>query len=149
MAQFRNYIVRSTLGAGALVVGTILAGCADNDPTAPLGTTTMPTATLPTPGSPTTGADEDRVTPAAARQLCDMIAPEIDNWRAQGPTVGKVSFNGTVQNWATRNDGLNDEVLRDKSIIDTVTTQTCADVRQRAIEVLQVPDLASALVGDR
>ncbi|WP_280255000.1 hypothetical protein [Nocardia wallacei] len=95
----------------------------------------------------TTGSDEDKVTPEAAQQLCDMIAPEIDNWRDQGSVVGKVSFNGTVQNWAARNDGLNDEVIRDKSIVDDVTNRTCPDVRDRAMKALEVSDLASALAG--
>lgn len=39
--------------------------------------------------------------------LCEMMAPDLDNWRAQGVTVARVSFNATVQNWAVRNGGIN------------------------------------------
>lgn len=46
-----------------------------------------------------------------------------------------------------RNGGLNDLVVTDRSIVDTVTTQNCPDVRQQALEALDVPELASALTG--
>ncbi|WP_280270106.1 hypothetical protein [Nocardia wallacei] len=86
-------------------------------------------------------------TAAAARQLCDMIAPDIDTWRDQGSVTGRASFNGAVHNWAARTDGLNDEVLRDTSIVDDATTRTRPEVRDQALQVLEVPELASALVG--
>lgn len=136
--------VRSAVVVGVMAASAMLAACGDDDTDTSAPTTapvTMPSTTA------TTGTDEDKVTPEAARQLCDMIAPEIDNWRDQGTVLGKVSFNGTVQNWAARNQGLNDEVIRDKSIIDDVTTETCPDVRDQATKVLEVPDLASALAG--
>lgn len=149
MRRSRGYLVRSTVAAAALAAGAVLVGCGDDDGSDPAPRTPdMPTITMTTPGAMTSpGGDEDTVTPQAAQQLCDMIEPELDNWRDQGPTVAKVSFNGTVQNWAARNEGLNDEVIRDNSIVDTVTTQTCPEVRQQAIEILEVPDLASALAG--
>ncbi|MGI5219635.1 hypothetical protein [Nocardia sp. CA-290969] len=64
-----------------------------------------------------------------------------------GPVAARVAFNGTVQNWAARNDGLNDEVLQDTGLVDTVTTQTCPDVRDRALEALDAETLAAALAG--
>ncbi|WP_228787179.1 hypothetical protein [Nocardia farcinica] len=145
----RSYCTRSILVAGALVAGTVLAGCTDDNDTDTGNTTeTVTMAPTTTEGAQTTTESEtEAVTPQAAQQLCDMIQSELDNWRGQGATVAKVSFNGTVQNWAARNDGLNDDVIRDRTIVDTVTTQTCPDVRQQTLEVLEVPDLASALVG--
>ncbi|MBX4365333.1 hypothetical protein K4H01_23260, partial [Mycobacterium tuberculosis] len=71
----------------------------------------------------TTESETEAVTPQAAQQLCDMIQSELDNWRGQGATVAKVSFNGTVQNWAARNDGLNDDVIRDRTIVDTLVVR--------------------------
>lgn len=149
MQRSRGYLMRSTVAAAALAAGAVLAGCGDDDGSDPAPRTPdLPTITMTTQGATTSpGGDEDTVTPQAAQQLCDMIEPELDNWRDQGSTVAKVSFNGTVQNWAARNEGLNDEVIRDNSIVDTVTTQTCPDVRQQAIDILEVPDLASALAG--
>ncbi len=137
--------MRSAVVVGLMAASAMLAACGDDDDTDTSAPTTAP-VTMPSTTT-TTGSDEDKVTPEAAQQLCDMIAPEIDNWRDQGSVVGKVSFNGTVQNWAARNDGLNDEVIRDKSIVDDVTTRTCPDVRDRAMKALEVSDLASALAG--
>ncbi|MEV6768489.1 hypothetical protein AB0N05_07625 [Nocardia sp. NPDC051030] len=57
-----------------------------------------------------------------------------------------MSFNGTVQNWAAKN-GVNVAVMRDRAVIDKVTRETCPEVRESAIQALQVPDLATALIG--
>ncbi|WP_174553574.1 hypothetical protein [Nocardia arizonensis] len=100
-------------------------------------------SSLPT-SAPSANGD---VGPEAARQLCDMIGSETRDWDDQGAAIARVSFNGTVQNWAARNDGRNDDVIRDKSIVDSITTQTCPDVRQQAIDVLDTDNLAGALVG--
>ncbi|WP_280239068.1 hypothetical protein [Nocardia abscessus] len=146
MTDHRNRITCSIFVAGALATGIMLTGCDNNNDTARDTTTAtgLPATTTAQPTtSPTEGAE---VTAEAARQLCDMIRPELDNWRDQGSTVAKVSFNGTVQNWAARNE-LTDDVIKDKTIVDTVTTQTCPDVRQQALEVLDIPDLATGLVG--
>ncbi|GAB4586516.1 hypothetical protein [Nocardia sp. IFM 10818] len=146
MSENGTTIMRSMIAAGVIAAGGVLAGCGgDGDVDVPR----TPTIDVTAPGAPTrdTGDDEDVVTPAAAQQLCDMIGSEIGNWRGQGSALAKVSFNGTVQNWAARNDGLNDEILRDKTIVDAATSGTCPDVRGQALEVLEVPDLASALAG--
>lgn len=146
----RKYV--TLLAAGALVTGAALTGCADDNGT---DTTTTPSVSVEvtTPETETetetdtTETETPVISPEAAQQLCDMIQSDLDNWRDQGPTLAKVTFNGTVQNWAARNEGLNDDVIRDKTIVDTVTTQTCPDVRQQALEALDVTELSSALLG--
>ncbi|WP_280356337.1 hypothetical protein [Nocardia otitidiscaviarum] len=146
-----NKIVRTTVAAGFIAAGAMLVACGDDEEPGVQDTTTMTTPDLTTTttatATTTPGQDEDVVTPAAAQQLCDMIEPELDNWRDQGATLAKVSFNGTVQNWAARNDGLNDEVIGDTTIVDEATTNTCPDIRQQALEVLEVQNLSDALVG--
>ncbi|WP_406276086.1 hypothetical protein OH799_04525 [Nocardia sp. NBC_00881] len=149
MTHHRYRATRALLIAGVLVTGPVLVGCADDKdvdspPTSPTDATVS--ITMPTPSSSQV-PNTDEITPEAAKQLCDMIRPEIDRWRGQGPTVGKVSFNGTVHNWAARNGGLNDTVVRDRSVVDAITTQNCPDVRQQALEALDIPDLASGLAG--
>ncbi|MFC6010390.1 hypothetical protein [Nocardia lasii] len=101
----------------------------------------------PEPGLPPSSAAAPEISDAAAQHLCEMIAPDIDNWRAQGTTLGRVTFNGTVQNWAARNGGVNVAVARNREVIDTVTQQHCPQVRDQVLQVLEVPDLASALAG--
>nr|WP_280252585.1 hypothetical protein [Nocardia abscessus] len=85
------------------------------------------------------------IPPAPATQLCDMIRPELSNWRIQGGTLGKIGLNALVHEWALRNGGINAAVLGDKAIVDRVTTKSCPDVRQQAVEALGIPDLASGL----
>ena len=141
--SIHHHIAHSFLAVGTLGLAA-LTGCSDNNDNAEnVVTSTLPTTSRPT-SSPSSGPD---ITPQAARQLCDMIGTEIDNWRDQGTVIAKVSFNGTVQDWAIRNDGLNDDVIRDKTIIDRVAVQTCPDVRQRALDVLDTDNLADALIG--
>lgn len=101
----------------------------------------------PDPGLPPSPSGAPEVSDEAAEHLCEMMAPDVDNWRAQGVTVARVSFNGTVQNWAVRSGGINVAVARNREVVDTVTQQHCPDVREQAMQALDVPDLASALAG--
>ncbi|SUE28618.1 Uncharacterised protein [Nocardia farcinica] len=104
--------------------------------------------TIAPPSSSVTDVpDPDQISPEAATALCDTIRADLDSWRDQGSIIARVSFNGAVHNWAVRNGGLNDAVVRDRSVVDTATTTQCPDVRDRALEVLDVPDLAAALAG--
>ncbi|MGY0499149.1 hypothetical protein ACWZHB_11695 [Nocardia sp. FBN12] len=120
---------------GAALIGLLMvAGCATS-------------TEAPDPGLPPSAANAPEISDEAADHLCEMMAPELDNWRAQGSTVARVSFNATVQNWAVRSGGINVAVARNREVIDTVTTQHCPDVREQAVQALDVPDLASALAG--
>ena len=87
------------------------------------------------------------MTVVAAQQLCSSIEAELSNWRVQGPTLGKPGLNLVVQSWAAENGTINIEVLRNRALIDTVTVAACPEVRQQALELLEIPDLASGLVG--
>jgi hypothetical protein len=120
---------------GAVLIGLlVVAGCATS-------------TEAPDPGLPPPPEGAPEISDAAAAHLCEMMAPDLDNWRRQGFTVARVSFNATVQNWAVRSGGINVAVARNREVIDTVTQQHCADVRQQAVQALDVPDLASALAG--
>lgn len=120
---------------GALLIGMlVIAGCATS-------------TEAPDPGLPPSASNAPEISDEAAVHLCEMMAPELDNWRAQGSTVARVSFNATVQNWAVRSGGINVAVVRHREVIDTVTQQHCPDVREQAVQALEVPDLASALAG--
>ncbi|MFD3745617.1 hypothetical protein [Nocardia sp. NPDC058633] len=120
---------------GAVLVGLlVVAGCATSTES-------------PDPGLPPSTAGAPEISDDAARHLCEMMAPDLDNWRAQGANVARVSFNATVQNWAVRSGGINVAVARNREVIDTVTAQHCPDVRGQAVQALDVPDLASALAG--
>lgn len=146
MAQRLTHIARPALIATAVLAAAVTAGCGGDSGNDETNTTAQPGPAI-TSAPPAQDEGDDVVTPQAAQQLCDMVGSEIDNWRDIGPVPARIAFNGTVQNWAARNDGLNDEVLQDTGLVDTVTTQTCPDVRGQALEVLDTETLASALAG--
>ncbi|WP_433522722.1 hypothetical protein ACQPZ2_37445 [Nocardia pseudovaccinii] len=137
--------------AAATVAVALLAGCGGNGPLDPvLATPTSHpdiTITFSSPGSSAQVPDPDEITPTAAKQLCDMLEPEVDRWRTEGAQLGKLGFNGTVHDWAARNGGLNDTVVKDRAIVDRITTTQCPDIRQQVLDALNVSTLADGLVG--
>ncbi|WP_280243132.1 hypothetical protein [Nocardia abscessus] len=145
---YSRWISRSTLLVAGALAAAALTACGSEtspDPTGSSSSTTASATATPgtTSGSVTPASPE--ISDAAAAQLCDMIRPELSNWRIQGGTLGKIGLNALVHEWALRNGGINAAVLGDKPIVDRVTTKSCADVRQQAIEALGIPDLASGL----
>lgn len=76
-----------------------------------------------------------------------MMRPQLPNWRTYTTGLGKAGLNMVVQQWAAENGGLNIAVLKDRSMVDKATHESCADVREQTIKALEVPDLASALAG--
>ncbi|MCP2278775.1 hypothetical protein [Nocardia amikacinitolerans] len=139
---------RSTSLVVAAFAAATLAACGTNgnpEPTGSTGSTTSaPTSATTTAQATGTQKPTPTVTDAAATQLCDAIRPELSNFRVQGPTLGRVGLNLIVHPWGLQN-GI--DVLGNKAVVDTVTTKSCPDVRQQAIEALQTPDLASIIVG--
>jgi hypothetical protein len=143
----RRWIARSTLLlAGAFAAAALTACGSGSNPTGSSGSTTgSASATSAPTGSSGAKPGSPQISDAAATQLCDMIRPELSNWRVQGPTLGRIGLNALVHEWALRNGGINGQVLADKPIIDRITTKSCADVHQQAIEALELSDLASGL----
>ncbi|MFJ4653299.1 hypothetical protein ACIP5Y_18715 [Nocardia sp. NPDC088792] len=112
------------------------AGCADSTG-----------ATEPGDPPPIQSPDGPTVTSASAQRLCDMLGPDVDAWRAEGPTFAKIALNNAVQDWALHNNGINIAVTLNRSVVDRVTIATCPAVRDALLTALQTSDLASGLVG--
>lgn len=128
-------------GAAALLV--VATACStDTTNTGSSSTTTVaPTTTVTAPPA---GA---AITDAQKQQLCTDLEAQLSNWRVQGPTLGRGGLNILVQTWAAQSGVINLQVVQDRAIIDDITTETCSDVRDEAIRSLDIPDLASGLVG--
>lgn len=131
----------------------LLTGCMDNKlDDGPVGpaTPTQPKFTMTFNSTTPKSSDipnPDQVTPVAANQLCGMFRDELGGWQSQGSVPARVGFNGTVHNWALRNGGLNDLIIRDRTVIDTATIAACPQTRDEVLEALDLPDLASGLAG--
>lgn len=137
----RRFPHRAVLAAALLSAAALAGGCSNStETTTPGNSMTERSIMISSPGVPTVSTE-------AAAQLCDMIRPEISTWRDQGPTLGKVAFNGTVHNWAMRNSGVNAAVVNDRAVVDQITTAQCPDVRQEALRALSIESLADGLAG--
>lgn len=145
----RRWISRSILLVASLSAAAALTACGSESDPAPTGSSGSTTSKA---GGPSGSATTSKAAPGplevsddAAKQLCDMMRPELSNWRVQGPTVGRIGLNFMVQEWALRNGGINGRVLADKPVIDRITTKSCPDVHQQAIEALELSDLAAGI----
>ncbi|MFE7801765.1 hypothetical protein [Nocardia sp. NPDC057440] len=142
-----RWISRSTLLAAGIFAAAALTACGtstDPSPTGSSGSTTESATATSAPSGPAKPSSPV-ISDAAAGRLCDMIRPELSNWRIQGPTLGRIGLNALVHEWALTNGGINAQVLADKPVIDRITTKSCPDVRKQAIEALGLSDLASGL----
>lgn len=144
-----RWMSRSALLAAAIAGVVVLTACGGTTttPTGSAGsTTTAPSSTGGTAPTTTPGAAAPLTVPdAAATDLCDMIRPELSNFRVQGPTLGRIGLNALVHEWALRNGGINGQVLADKAVVDRTLTGACPDVHQQAIEALGLPNLAAGI----
>ncbi len=120
--------------------GGVQTGSEDTSPAASSASaTTSATTSSAAPATPLEVSDK------AAQNLCDMMRPELSNWRVQGPTLGRIGLNAMVHEWALTNGGINAQVLADKAVVDRVTVKACPDVHDEAVQALELPDLASGL----
>lgn len=120
--------------------GGVQTGSEDTSPAASSAPATTPaTSSSAAPATPLEVSDK------AAQNLCDMMRPELSNWRVQGPTLGRIGLNAMVHEWALTNGGINAQVLADKAVVDRVTVKACPDVHDEAVQALELPDLASGL----
>ncbi|MCZ4519192.1 hypothetical protein O4220_11765 [Rhodococcus ruber] len=130
--------------AGAAALLTLVGACSTD--TTNTGSTSGTTTVAPTTTVTSTPA-EAVITDVQKQQLCTDLEAQLSNWRVQGPTLGRGGLNILVQTWAAQSGVINLQVVQNRAIVDDVTKETCSDVRDEAIRSLDIPDLASGLVG--
>lgn len=139
----RSSAAGATVGAVALVA--MLSGCAGgttNPPASP-----SPASSTTTAAASTSAASDATYSDAQVQQLCSDMQGQLQNWRTVTPTIGKGGLNTIVVTWATQN-GINLlELAQNRASIDAATSAACPDVRDGALSALEIPDLASGLVG--
>ena len=87
------------------------------------------------------------MTTTQAEQLCSDMEAQLQSWRTYTPTIGKGGLNSVVGTWAAQN-GINMiDLVTHKARIDVITTAQCPDVRDGALYAIELPDLASGLIG--
>ncbi|QHE69037.1 hypothetical protein [Rhodococcus sp. WAY2] len=133
----------AALAAGAVALAA-LTGCAGQG-TAPAPQSAVPTSSRAAP--PGVAAVPGGVTEAQATQLCRDLEGQLQSWRTYTPTIGKTGLNGLVGTWIAQNNLNALDFLQDRGRIDVITTAACPDIRQEAVTALEIPDLASGLIG--
>ncbi|MDJ0393012.1 hypothetical protein QMK17_06680 [Rhodococcus sp. G-MC3] len=140
-SRYRTVAV-SFVGAAAVV--SVIGGCSPDSTTTGSSATLTTTTTIPKSTAPA-GAGE--ITDQQSQQLCSDLGEQLQEWRIQGPTLGRGGLNIVVQTWAAQSGVINLQVVQNRGIVDDITIANCPEVRQEAMTSLDIPDLASGLVG--
>lgn len=136
--------VPTRVGLALAATALCVTACGSGGTSDPAESTTSSAAATTT--STTAASATATVTSDQAETLCRDLEAQLSNWRTQGPTLGRGGLNILVQTWAAQY-GLNAAVVQNRAIVDDATEETCGDVRSQAIDLLEIPDLASGLVG--
>ncbi len=131
---------------GAAALAATIGACSTDSATTGSSSDLAPTSTPATPT--TTQVDPaDAITAEQRQQLCSDLSEQLQEWRIQGPTLGRGGLNIVVQTWAAQSGVINLQIVQNRSIVDDITIEDCPDVREEAMRSLDIPDLASGLVG--
>jgi hypothetical protein len=135
----------AVVAAGTVTAAALVGGCAGQGTSPAPGTTAPPAPVTTAPPGP--ALVPGGVTEAQAAQLCTDLEGQLQSWRTYTPTIGKTGLNGLVGTWIAKNNLNAIDFLQDRGRIDVITTAACPDIRQQAITALEIPDLASGLIG--
>ncbi|MDN5758950.1 MAG: hypothetical protein L0H59_10520 [Tomitella sp.] len=135
--------------AAVLTAGAVLAGCSSTPGSNAAGQSPANSSrSAPTsPGDPGASGLPAGVSAAAADALCSDLDGQLQSMRTYTITPGKVTLNGVVMTWAAENGVDLVDLARHRDKIDRILEAQCPDVRDGATSALEIPDVASALVG--
>lgn len=120
-------------GAAAIsLAAAVLAGCAEvpSTETAPPMPTETPAFQLPD-----------------ASGLCRDLEARAQELRTYTPTIGKVTLNDRVANWATSQGVDLLELARNRDAVDDALRAACPETHEAVMSYLDVDSLESALIG--
>ena len=136
----------AVMAAAAVAAAAVVTGCAGPGPAPAPGIHR-------TPGTGHHGGSRHRTSfqVASPRRRPPSCAPTSKvSCRAGAPTrptIGKTGLNGLVGTWIAQNNLNALDFLQDRGRIDVITTAACPGIRQEAVTALEIPDLASGLIG--
>lgn len=146
--------------AAALAACAVLAGCTSS-PSVDAGTadadtdaaqSASPAPQAPSQHGPGSGDTPDASLPdgisqEAADALCADLDGKLQSLRTYTVTPGKVTLNGAVITWAAQNGVDLVDLAQHRDRVDQALSARCPDVRDGVTSALEVPDVASVLVG--
>lgn len=155
MTTSKNALRKTALPLLAVAAAGLMAACTTvGDPVSTSGSGATETSTEAGTGTGATSAPAPAanglpsgVTPDMAQGLCDDLASQTQAMRTYTVTVGKVTLNGTVGTWAMKHNLNLVDLAQHREKVDQILETQCPDVRAEVIQALQLPDVASGLVG--
>lgn len=82
-----------------------------------------------------------------ASGLCADLEQRGQEMRTYTPTIGKVTLNDRVANWATSQGVDLIELARNRSAVDDALEAACPQTREAVMSYLNVDSISSALIG--
>ncbi|MEZ5154087.1 hypothetical protein [Rhodococcus zopfii] len=138
--------LRRTLTAAVVAAATItvLGACAPGSEPAPSGSSSP----APAPADTTAPAAlPGGVTETQAADLCARMEGQLQSWRTYTPSMNKPGLNLLVGEWAAAHGVDLIALAGNRARVDEITAAQCPDIREQALEALEIPDFASSLVG--
>lgn len=145
-ARRRVRFRRAALPLAALALAAAASACASTGTpeSTGQGSPVPPATAAPAPGGATLPGG---VTAPVAQKLCDSLESQLQSMRTYTLTPGKITLNGVVATWAAQN-GINVvDLATHKDRVDAITEAQCPQVRTDVTKALEIPDLASGLLG--
>ena len=134
----------------ALATASLMAACTSVDEpttTADSGLATSETSSPSATADAPTGGLPSGITTDIAQNLCDDLSAQTQAMRTYTVTVGKVTLNGTVGTWSMRHNLNLVDLAQHREKVDQILEVQCPDVRTEVMSALQIPDVASGLLG--
>ena len=117
------------------------AGSDSGAPSTSASDNSSPSAPAPAEGLPT------GINTEMAQSLCDDLGAQAQSMRTYTLTVGKVTLNGTVGTWSMRYNINLVDLAQNREKVDQILEVQCPDIRAEVIRALEIPDIASGLLG--
>ena len=138
-------VAAAALVAGCTTVGEPTAATQSGEVTSaagsPAGTASGTDAPESAPGLPS------GVTTEMAQALCEDLDAQTQSMRTYTVTPGKVTLNTVVGVWTMRYNVNAVDLAQHRDRVDQILEVQCPTVRTDVMSALQIPDVASGLLG--
>lgn len=145
----KNSLRKTALPLLAVAAAGLMAACTTVGDTTNTADTASPSASESPSSAPAPAADglPSGVTAEMAQELCDDLSSQTQSMRTYTVTVGKVTLNGAVGAWAMKHNLNLVDLAQHREKVDQILETQCPSVRAEVMQALQLPDIASGLVG--
>ncbi|WP_278314831.1 hypothetical protein [Lolliginicoccus levis] len=106
-----------------------------------------PATTTPSPATGTAPGTSNGFALPDASELCTDLDERGQEMRTYTRTIGRITLNGLVIDWANRNQVDLVALASNRGAVDEALESACPGVRSNVMDYLEIESIASALVG--